>query len=64
MTDLDVEAVLANLSYMAADLKELDDMGSLSFKLARERFPRKKYLEHLKNLYLEVGFCCGGSSSF
>lgn len=59
MTNLDAEAVLADLSCMAADLKELDHMGSLSFKLARERFSRKKYLEHLKNLYLEVGVYCG-----
>lgn len=57
MTSLDEGDVLANLYCMASDIDKLDRMGLLSLDLARERFSRKKYLEHIEVVYRKAGFC-------
>lgn len=59
MTSLDEDDVLANLSRMASNVDRLDEMGLRSFDLARERFSREKYLEHIEVVYRKAGFCRG-----
>lgn len=59
MTNLDEESVLSNLSRMAANVNELDQMCVLSFGLARKRFSREKYMEHIAMVYREAGFSNG-----
>lgn len=56
MTQPDEDRVLDDLTALAGDPAALDAMGLQSRHLAARRFSQQAYLEHLAELYAEIGF--------
>ena len=56
LTEIEENAVYANLKVLSSDLKKLDTMGINSFCHFKHSFSQDHYIEHLLGVYHELGY--------